>query len=190
MIHTEIILQRNRSKSLCSRFNLHIFFSFNRLVQTIRITAPLHDTTGLLIHNLHLIIDHHIFYILLEQSVSFQQLTYSMHTLRFHGVILNHFVFTLQLLVFILHRLFDFGDFFTDIRKNKELRILAGSSNRIVSLIRQIDRVLLLINHKIQRICNFRHPPVIFLHVFVFRLDQYCLIPLLTQKLNQRFIFR
>ena len=158
-------------------------------MQTVRIAASFHDTPGLLIHDLHFIIEYYIFYILLEQGIGFQQLIDSMYPFGFHRIILDQFILLRQFFFIILRVPFDLCNLRADIREDKEFRIFTCSSNGIMSLIGQVDRIQFFIDHKIQRIGNLRHSPVIFLHVFVFRLDQDRFIAFFTQKLDQRFVF-
>ena len=113
-----------------------------------------------------------------------------MHPFGFYGVSLYHFIFLRQFFLLIFHRLLNLGNLFSNIGQDKKPRILSGSRNRVVPFVRQIDRIQLFIDHKIQRIRNFRHSPVVFLHIFVFRLDQHSLISLLTQEFDKRLVFR
>ena len=87
VVHTEVVLQRNGGKSLCGSFYLHAFLGFDGLVQTVRITTSFHDTSRLLIHNLHLAVNYHIFVIFLEHGVCLQQLVDGMHTFAFDGIV-------------------------------------------------------------------------------------------------------
>ena len=116
MIHTEIILQSNSRPRLSSGFHFYIFLGLDSLVQSVGITAAFHDTAGLLVHNLHFIVQHHIFDVFLKQSISFQQLVHRMYPLRFHRIALDQFILFLQSFFLIGHRLFYIGDFRAYIR--------------------------------------------------------------------------
>ena len=60
-IHTEKVLVGNRSWSLRFILDWHTFFSFNRLVQTIRVTATFHSASSKLVDNQDfLLFTHHI----------------------------------------------------------------------------------------------------------------------------------
>ena len=64
VIHAEVVLQCDSGKCLCGRFHFHVFLGFYCLVQTIAPAAPFHNTAGLLVHNLYLIVvGNHIVYI-------------------------------------------------------------------------------------------------------------------------------
>ncbi len=60
----------------------HAFFGFDSLMQTVRITTSFHDTSCLLVNNLHLSVDYNIFVILLEHGVSLQQLVDGVYAFR------------------------------------------------------------------------------------------------------------
>ena len=56
LIHTEEVLISNGSRGLCFFLNRHTFFGFNRLVETIRVTAAFHCPTSKLIDNQNFLI--------------------------------------------------------------------------------------------------------------------------------------
>ena len=72
VIHTEVVLQSNRGESLRSSFHFHAFLCFDSLMQSVRIAAAFHDTSGLFVYNLHLSVDNHILVIFLEHRVRLQ----------------------------------------------------------------------------------------------------------------------
>ena len=57
---TEIVLERYGCQRLVLLLNIDILFRFNCLMQTFRIAAPKHDTSGKLIHDEHFAVLHHI----------------------------------------------------------------------------------------------------------------------------------
>src|SRR5665647_1219940 len=69
VVHAEIILKCDGRKSLCSILNFNTLSRFDRLVKTIGVAATFHDTTRLLINNLNLAINQHIFNILFEHCI-------------------------------------------------------------------------------------------------------------------------
>src|SRR6185437_10070008 len=71
VVHTEVVLQSNSSIGLCSLFYFYIFFCFQRLVQPVRITTPLHHTASLLIYYLNFIFNNNVINIFLKQSILF-----------------------------------------------------------------------------------------------------------------------
>ena len=70
VVHAEIVLQRNRGKRLRGSLHLHMFLGFHGLVQPVAPTASIHDTSRLLVHNLHLAINYDIFIVAVEHGIS------------------------------------------------------------------------------------------------------------------------
>ena len=87
MVHTEIVLQSDRSESLGRAFYLDVLLGFHRLVESVGPPATLHNTSGLLIHDLHLAAVDDIVHIFLEKGVCFEQLVHGMHALGLNGII-------------------------------------------------------------------------------------------------------
>ena len=120
MIHTEVILQGNRCKSLCGSFHFHTFFRFNSLVQSVRVAAAFHDTAGLFINDFHLSVYNDIFIVFFEHGVCFQQLVDGMYTFGFDGIIGKQGIFLFQLLfVAQIFFIFQFGELCCDIRQDE-----------------------------------------------------------------------
>ena len=111
VVHTEVVLQRNRSESLRSSFYTHVLFSLNSLVKSIAPTATFHDTTCRFVDNLHLTILDHVVVIEGEHRISLQQLLESMHTVALDGIVCHEFIllgyalFIGQMLCFELRKL-------------------------------------------------------------------------------------
>ena len=59
-IHTEIVLESDRGQSLILSLNLHIFFGFKRLMQTIRETPAFHRPASKFINNDNAAIFQHV----------------------------------------------------------------------------------------------------------------------------------
>ncbi len=125
MIHTEIVLQSDCSKCLRSGFNLHAFLGFYRLMQSVTPTASFHDTSGLLVNNLHLTVHNDIVGILFEHRISLQQLVDGVYTFCFNSIVGHELVF-LGKPVFIAQPFFVFqcGKLCGDIRQYKQSRVL------------------------------------------------------------------
>ena len=88
MIHAEVVLQGDGGKGLCSSLDLHMFLSLDSLMQTITPATSFHDTTSLLVNDLHFTIDDHILVVLVEHTVGLQQLLQGMNALRLDGIVL------------------------------------------------------------------------------------------------------
>ena len=88
MIHTEVVLQRNRSESLRCSLYLYVFLGLNSLVQAITPTTAFHDTTCLFVDYLYLTVHYHILFIDAEHGISLQQLEDRMYTVALDRVVL------------------------------------------------------------------------------------------------------
>ncbi len=83
VVHAEIVLQGDRCKGLRRSFDLHMLLGLDGLVQAVRIAASVENTPRLLVDDLHLVVHHDVFDVLLEHGVGFEQLVHRVHTLRF-----------------------------------------------------------------------------------------------------------
>ena len=72
-----------------------------------------------------------------------------MYPFGFHRIILDQFILLRQFFFIILRVPFDLCNLRADIREDKEFRIFTCSSNGIMSLIGQVDRIQFFIDHKI-----------------------------------------
>ena len=90
MVHTEVVLKGDGSKGLSSRFHLYMLFGFYSLMESVTPSSSLHDTSCLLIHNLHLTVDYHIFVIFVEHGISLEELLQGMYTLALYGIVIKH----------------------------------------------------------------------------------------------------
>ena len=124
MIHSEIILKRYGRKSLGGSLHLYALLGLYSLVQTVRITASLKDTSRLLINNLDLAVSHHILDILVKHGICLQQLVHGVHTLALDCEIGKNTVFLdLLLLSCKLQVLLNLGHGSSDIRKHEKIRV-------------------------------------------------------------------
>ena len=188
-VHTEIILQCYSSISLSSSFNLYIFLSFDRLMQSIAVSAAFENTTGLLIHNLHLVIHHHIFHIYFEQGICFKQLIYSMDAFGFHGIIAKELCLLISFLFIRYLAAFHFGYFSAYIRKYIKFRIIVRFGNQIDAFISKFNGIIFFVDNKIQLIIHNVHVFRLFLHVEIFGFKQNCLDTGFAEEFNQRLVF-
>jgi len=99
VVHAEVVLQRDGGKGLSSSLDLHVLLSLDSLVQAIAPATTFHDTTCLLVDNLYLTVDDHIFVVLVEHAVGLQQLLQGVDTLRLHCIVLQHLVFLVDTLL-------------------------------------------------------------------------------------------
>ena len=87
-----------------SSLYLHVFLGFHSLVQTVTPAAAFHDTAGLLVNDLYLVVVDDIINIFLKQRVGFQQLVDRVYALGFDTVVGQNSIF-LCLLFFRRERL-------------------------------------------------------------------------------------
>ena len=70
VIHAEVILQRDRRLGLRGLLHLYVLLRLDRLMKSVGVAATIHDTTGLLVDDHHLIVDHNILIVSIEEGVS------------------------------------------------------------------------------------------------------------------------
>ncbi len=63
LVHAEVILEGDGRESLGLAFDLHTFFGFNGLVQTVRPAAAGHHAAGELVDDDHFAVFHHVFHV-------------------------------------------------------------------------------------------------------------------------------
>ncbi|MNS85323.1 hypothetical protein D3C72_1191850 [compost metagenome] len=78
-VQTEVVLEGDRSQRLVFVLNIHAFFGFHSLVQTIRPATALHGTTGMFINDDHFAVFHDVIHIAGEQHVSAQCGSHMVH---------------------------------------------------------------------------------------------------------------
>ena len=74
MVHTEVVLKCDSGESLGGGLYLDALLRLDGLMETIAVTASLHDSAGLLVDNLDFSVVDHIFIVFLEESVSLEKL--------------------------------------------------------------------------------------------------------------------
>ncbi len=157
-------------------------------MQAVGITAALHDTARLLVDNLNLIVIYHIFHIQVKQRVCLQQLVHRVHTLGLHRIRLEQIVFLLYLLLCGQRLVLHSRKLRSDIGKHKEHRIVCRTGEHLYTLVGKFYRMILLVNHKEQRLHGHRHLAVIVSHILGLHLEHKLLHTVLAQIFNQRRI--
>ena len=99
-IHPEIVLQGYGGISLGGGFHFNVFLGFNGLMQPVGIAPALHDTAGLLVNNLDLVVDNHILHVLLEEGVGFKELMHRVQTFGLNSKIADEVLFAFHELLF------------------------------------------------------------------------------------------
>ena len=172
MVHTEVVLQGDGGKGLCGSLYLHVLLSLYGLVQTIAPAAAFHDTACLLVHSLHLTIDDHGFIVLIEHGVSLEQLLQGVHALTLDGVVVHQLVLLVQALL-VRETLFCFQgrQLSGDIGQYEEFCIVDLLSQPGSTLVCEVARVQLLVNHEIQGLYGLGHLAVVVLHILLLSLQ-------------------
>ena len=99
VVHTEVVLECDGSEGLCCSLYLYMLLSLYSLVQAIAPAATLHDTTCLLIHDLHLTVHDYILVVLIKHGVSLQELLQGVNTLALYAVVSQQLVLDVQTLL-------------------------------------------------------------------------------------------
>ena len=81
MVHTEVVLEGDCSKGLCCSLNLHTFLGFHSLMETVAPAASFHNTSCLLVHNLHFTVHNNVVVIADEHCVGFEELLHGVYAL-------------------------------------------------------------------------------------------------------------
>ena len=166
VVHTEVVLQRDGGKGLRRRFDLHIFLGFDGLVQTIRPTTTFHDTTRLLIDDLHLTAVDDIIDVFLKEGVGLEQLVHGVYTLGFDRIVGVDIVFALLTLFRCETGLMlEFRHLGTYVRQDEEMRIVGRTGEGIDTFIGQFDGLVLLVDDEIEFIRRDMHVLLILLEV-------------------------
>jgi len=191
VIHTEIILECNRCKSLGSSFHLHSFFGFYSLMQAIAPATSFHNTAGLFVNNLHLTVHDYVIGIFFEHRVCLQQLVDGMYTFCLDGIVRHEFIFFGKLF-FIAQSgsIFQFRKLGCNIGQHKQCRILRFSGNQVDTLIGQVYALQFFVNYEIQRFYRLGHTLVVLLHIDFFGLQHACLDTRFAQELNKWLVLR
>ncbi len=160
-------------------------------MQTVRPATPFHNTSGLLIDDLHLVVVNDIVHIFFKQRVGFEQLVDRMHALRLDAVVGHYVVLTLLFLLggqggVVLH----LGNLATHIGQDEELRVLGGTRQGINTLVGQFDSLVFLVDDEIEFVGGDVHVLLVLLHIELFGLLQAHLDTRLAQILDQGFVFR
>ena len=87
VVHTEVVLKSDGCEGLGSSLHLYMLLSFNSLVQAIAPAATFHDTTSLLVNDLHLTVHDYILVVLIKHGVSLQQLLQGVNTLALYAIV-------------------------------------------------------------------------------------------------------
>ena len=87
VVHAEVVLKGHGGVCLRGRFHFHFLLALDGLVQSIAVAATFQDTAGLLVHDLHLAVHHHVLHVVLVQRVGTDQLVHRVDAFALDGEI-------------------------------------------------------------------------------------------------------
>ncbi len=191
VIHTEVVLKSDGRECLRRRLDFHVLLRLDGLMESVAPAASLHYTAGLLIDNLDLsVFRDYVIDIQLEHRICLQKLDDSVHALALEGEVRHQLILLLTLLGRVGSRLLNLGNRRTHVRKDEEIVIADSLRKYIASLVGHVDRVLLLVDDEVERVCDVRHLTLIVLHVVVLHLLEKLLHAGFTEELDERTVFR
>ena len=191
VVHSEIVLKGDSRECLCGGLDLDVLLCLDGLMQTIAPAAAFHNTSGLLIHNLDLVVNHNVVNILLEHSVGLEELDDGVDTLALQGVVLHKGILLLLLLLGGEFRvLLDLGNLASNVRKHEEIRVGDSIGEQVVPLVGHVHGMLLLADHEIQFVGDDVHLALIVLHIVVLGLLHQLLHTLFAEEFDQRLVLR
>ena len=188
VVHAEVVLQRDGGEGLRGSLDFDVLLGLDGLVQTVRIAAAVKDTARLLVDNLHLVVHHHIFDILLEHGVGLQQLDDRMDALRLDGVVVDDLVALLRLLLGRERALLEFGHLGADVGQHEETVLVEVFREHLVTLVGELHRIESLVDDEVKVVGDFGHAAVVVLHVDVLGLLHQRLDTRLRQVLDERLV--
>ena len=168
MVHTEIVLEGNGGKGLRCRLHFHTLFSFDSLVEAVRVASPVKDTSRLFIDNLHLVVHDHVFGILFEEGIGFEELMHGVYAFRFEGVLTEQLILGRQPFFDGHIAFFEGSNFASYVGQDEESLVVHVPRQRIVSLVGEFHGVQFLVDNEVEVIGHFVHPFAVVLHVEVF----------------------
>ena len=148
MIHAEVVLESDGCECLRGGLNFHTFLGLDGLMETVAVTATFHDTSGLLIDDLDLTFVNHVFHILLEEGVGFEELGDSVDTLCLDGIFLHELILAFLTLCGIFD-MFCLGELRCNVGEYEELRIVSLTGKLIDTLISEFDATVFLIDDEV-----------------------------------------
>ena len=150
VIHTEIVLQCDGCESLSSGFHIHTFLCLDSLVQTIAVAATFHNTAGLLVYYLHLVVvGYHIVYIASKQCVGFDKLVHGVHAFALHRIVLHQLVLLLCLFLVGQRFVFHCREFACYVGEHKELGVAVARCQFFITFIGEFHAVVLFIDYEV-----------------------------------------
>ena len=191
VVHTEVVLQRNRGECLRGCLHLHVFLRLDGLMQSVAPTATLHNTACLLIDNLHFAVDDDIFVVLVEHTISLEQLANRVDALRLHGIVVQQIVFLIDAL-FLGERGvgFESGKLRGDVGQHEEIAVVHLLGEPFGSLVGQFAGIEFFLDHEIKRFDGLGHPSVVVFHIDFLGFQHTGLDAFLGKIFDERLVLR
>ena len=123
VVHAEVVLQGDGGECLCG--SLHVLLGFHGLVESVAPAASLHDTAGLLVHDFHFTVHHHVLVVDVEHGVGLEQLLQGVHAFALHGIVVEQVVFLVEALLFVeVFLVFESREFAGNVGEHEELLVV------------------------------------------------------------------
>ena len=190
VVHAEVVLQGHRRIGLRGRFHLHLLLALDGLVQSIAVAAPFEDTAGLLVHDLHLAVHHHVLHVVLVEGVSADQLVHRVDALALDREIAQQFILAFGLLLGARAALLDVGDAAAHVGHDEEGGVVHITADQVNPFLGELDAMLLLVDGEVQLGIHLRHVLALVLQVEVLRLLQVRAHAVLAEELDQGTVLR
>ena len=126
-----------------------MLLGLDSLMETVAPAASFHDTSCLLIHNLHLTVDNDIFVVLVEHGVGLEQLLQGVHTLALHGIVVEQCVLLVETLLIAELFVFESRKLRCDVGQHEELLVVHLLGEPFRTLVGEVARVEFLVNHEV-----------------------------------------
>ena len=118
-------------------------------MQSVTPSASFHDTSCLLIHNLHLTVDNDIFVVLVEHGVGLEQLLKGVHTLALHGIVVEQCVLLVETLLIAELLVFESRKLRRDVGKHEEFLVVHLLGEPLRTLVCKVARIEFLVNDEV-----------------------------------------
>ncbi len=189
VVHSEIVLQGNGGEGLCGSLYSHMLLGLYSLVQAVAPTTTFHDTSGLLVNNLHLSVHHHILIVLIKHGVGLEQLLQGVYAVALNSIVIEEIVLLIQsFLVGEFGLCLQFRQLRSNVGEHEEVMVVHLLSQPFCAFIGEVGTVELLVHNEEQWFNSLRHQSVVILHVDFLSLLESRLDPLLREIFDQSLI--
>ena len=158
-------------------------------MQSVAPAAAFHDTSSLLVNNLHLAVHDNILVVLVEHSVCLEELLQRVHALTLYAIVCQQLILLVDTLLVCQSGL---------VLKSRELACYIGQHEKVLvvnlsgepfcTLVGKVARFQFLVNDKVQWLNSLRHPAVVVLHVNLLSLEHTSLDTLFREIFDERLV--